>query len=268
MKTLSKKSRADRWLGWYVGAVLVFLLVPILVVIPSAFSEDTSLSFPPHGFSLRWFQNAWDTTTFLDAFWVSVKLAVISGLAALVIGTLASFALVRFRFRGRRALEMLFMTPIVFPAIVLAVGITMVLGSLDLLRNFWGLVIAHTVIVVPYVIRTVSANLAEIDVAYEEAAATLGAHPIRVFLQVTLPMLRPGLTAGAVFAAIMSFDEFTVSLFLVGPGMMTLPLEIYYYTEFHLDPTVAAISTVLLLVTALMVVLVERFVGLRKQFRH
>ncbi len=160
------------------------------------------------------------------------------------------------------------MTPLVFPAIVFAVALVTVLGSMGLLRNFWGLVFAHVIITVPYVVRTVGATLAEIDVSYEEAAATLGANRSKTFLLVTLPMLRPGLIAGAVFSAIMSFDEFTVSLFLVGPGVMTLPLEIYYYTEFQMDPTVAAISTLLIGFTAVVVVLIERFIGLRKQFRH
>ncbi|MEI2416028.1 ABC transporter permease [Orrella sp. JC864] len=262
------KSRHDKILGLYVGAVLAFLMLPILVVIPSAFSDDVSLSFPPKGFSLRWFENAWNTPGFFDAFVLSAKLALVSGLLALAVGTLGAFALVRYRFRGRRLLEMLFMTPMVFPSIVFAVAISMVLGQVGLLRDFWGLVCAHVVIVVPYVVRTVGATLAEIDVSFEEAAATLGANRVRTFLLVTLPLLRPGLVAGAVFAAIMSFDEFTVSLFLVGPGMMTLPLEIYHYTEFSMDPTVAAISTLLIAFTTVVVVLVERFVGLRRQFRH
>ena len=123
-------------------------------------------------------------------------------------------------------------------------------------------------ITVPYIVRTVGATLAEIEPAYEEAASTLGANRIQTFFKVTLPMLRPGLIAGLVFSLIMSFDEFTVSLFLVGPGVMTLPLEIYYYTEFQMDPTVAAISTMLVAFTALVVVLLERFIGLRKQFQH
>ena len=127
---------------------------------------------------------------------------------------------------------------------------------------------AHTVITVPYIVRTVGATLAEIEPAFEEAASTLGANRVQTFFKVTLPMLRPGLIAGLVFSLIMSFDEFTVSLFLVGPGVMTLPLEIYYYTEFQMDPTVAAISTMLVAFTALVVVLLERFIGLRKQFQH
>lgn len=262
------KTRAEKFLSFYVGVVLVFLALPIAVVIPAAFSSDSNLAFPPKGFSLQWFEKAWTTQPFWDALYVSLAVAVLASLISLVVGTLASFAIVRHKFPGRHYLELLFMTPLVFPAIVFAVALVTVLGSMGLLRNFWGLVFAHTIITVPYIVRTVGATLAEIEPAFEEAAATLGANRVNTFFKVTLPMLKPGLIAGAVFSAIMSFDEFTVSLFLVGPGVMTLPLEIYYYTEFQMDPTVAAISTMLVVFTALVVVLLERFIGLRKQFRH
>lgn len=260
------KKSSEKYLNIYVALILLFLALPIAVVIPAAFSAESTLSFPPRGFSLKWFENAWNTQGFWDALQNSLMIAVLAGFASLVIGTLASFAIVRHRFPGRTLLELLFMTPLVFPAIVFAVALVTVLGSMGLLRNFWGLVFAHIIITVPYVVRTVGATLAEIEVSYEEAAATLGANRLKVLFLVTLPMLRPGLIAGAVFSAIMSFDEFTVSLFLVGPGVMTLPLEIYYYTEFQMDPTVAAVSTILIAVTAVTVILIERFVGLRRQF--
>lgn len=263
-----RKNRAQTWLTLYVLVVLAFLALPIAVVIPAAFSGDANLAFPPKGFSLQWFHKAWSTQGFWDALYVSIRVALLASFISLIIGTLASFAIVRHSFRGKHILELLFMTPLVFPAIVFAVALVTVLGSLGLLRNFWGLVFAHTVITVPYIVRTVGATLAEIEPAYEEAASTLGANRIQTFFKVTLPMLRPGLIAGLVFSLIMSFDEFTVSLFLVGPGVMTLPLEIYYYTEFQMDPTVAAISTMLVAFTALVVVLLERFIGLRKQFQH
>lgn len=252
----------------YVGLVLLFLALPVIIVIPAAFNTVPTLSFPPQGFSMRWFVTAWNHKPFWDALQVSLALAALSSIISLTIGTLGAFAIVRHKFPGRQLLELLFMTPLVFPAIVLAVALTMVLGPLGLVRNFWGLVFAHVIVTIPYAIRSVAANLAEIDLSYEEAAKTLGANPVKTFLFVTMPMLRPGLVAGAVFAAIISFDEFTISLFLVGPGVMTLPLEIYYYTEFQMDPTVAAISTMLVATTVVVVVLLERFIGLKKQFRH
>ncbi|WP_342642672.1 ABC transporter permease [Rhodoligotrophos ferricapiens] len=262
------RRRSDTLLNIYVGLVLLFLALPIAIVIPAAFNTDPTLAFPPKGLSLKWFETAWNHQPFWDALWITIAVAVLASAISLIIGTLASFAIVRHKFPGREMLELLFMTPLVFPAIVLAVALVMVLGPLGLVRTFWGLVFAHVIVTVPYVVRTVGATLSEIDIAYEEAARTLGANPLKAFFLVTLPMLRPGLIAGAVFAAIISFDEFTISLFLVGPGVMTLPLEIYYYTEFQMDPTVAAISAMLVAFTAVVIVLVERFIGMQKQFRH
>jgi putative spermidine/putrescine transport system permease protein len=262
----ARGSTAERVLGIYVVLVVIFLALPILIVVPSAFSTEPSMTFPPRGFSLRWFQNILNRPEFLQAFWLSASVALIATAISLVIGTLAGIALVRYAFPGREALQVLFMTPLIFPAIVLAVGIAMVLSPLNLLRTFWGLVAAHLVITLPYIIRTVSATLSEIDKAYEEAAMTLGANRWRSFRRVTLPLLRPGLLAGATFSLIISFDEFTISLFLVGPGLMTLPLEMYNYTEFSVDPTVAAISTILILLTAGAVLTIERLVGLGRQF--
>ncbi len=261
---MTAKKSNGRFLSVYVGVVLAFLAMPILVIIPSAFSDGTSLSFPPQGFSLRWFWNIFAWKNFLPAFFLSLAIAVTATAISLVLGTLASFALVRHKFVGRELVLNLFLTPLIFPAIVLAVGIAMVLSPLGLLRTFTGMVIAHVLITLPYVVRTISATLSEIDRSYEEAAATLGANVWTTFFRVTMPLLRPAFTAGATFSLIISFDEFTISLFLVGPGMMTLPLEIYNYTEFSMDPTVAAISTVLIALSAVCVVVVDRTVGFGK----
>lgn len=262
------KDASSPLLKVYVGVVLLFLFLPIAVVVPAAFNTVPTLSFPPQGFSLQWFSTAWNHQPFWNALRTSLAIAALSAAISLVIGTMGAFAIVRHRFFGRQLLELLFMTPLIFPAIVLAVALTMMLSSVGLVRDFWGLVFAHVIVTVPYAIRSVSANLAEVDISYEEAARTLGANPFKTFVFVTMPMLRPGLVAGGIFAAIISFDEFTISLFLVGPGVMTLPLEIYYYTEFQMDPTVAAISTMLVGFTAALVILIERLVGFKKQFRH
>ena len=263
---MSRSTRSGKILSFYVGAVMVFLAVPILVIIPSAFSAGSSLSFPPQGFSLRWFVNIFTWKQFLPAFMLSGAVAITATAISLVIGTLAAFAIVRRRFVGQKFLLDLFLMPLIFPAIVLAVGIAMVLSPLGLLRTFPGLVIAHVLITLPYVVRTVVATLSEIDKSYEEAAAILGANGWNSFRRVLLPLLRPALIAGATFSLIISFDEFTISMFLVGPGMMTLPLEIYNYTEFSMDPTVAAISTILIALSALCIFVIDRTVGFGKQF--
>ena len=133
-----------------------------------------------------------------------------------------------------------------------------------MLRDFWGLLIAHVLITMPYAIRTIGASLREINVAIEDAALTLGARPVQLFWHVMLPLLRPGLVAGAVFSFIISMDEFTVSLFLTGPGLTTLPIEIFNYAEFNSDPTIASISVILILISCIAVATIERLIGLRR----
>jgi putative spermidine/putrescine transport system permease protein len=260
-------ARAERILGWYVTALLVFLALPILVVIPAAFAPEATLGFPPRGFSLRWFKHVLDQPQFLDAFYVSVLVAVVAAALALATGTLAAFALVRHRFAGRQALEVLFVAPLVFPAIVYGIAMLMVLNPLRLTRTVLGLILAHVVLTLPYVLRTVAATLHGVERALEESEAILGDNRWRTFWHVTLPLIRSGLIAGATFSLIISFDEFTVSLFLTGPGLMTLPLEIYNYTEFTIDPTIAAISTVLIVVSVSVIVAIERFLGFERHFQ-
>lgn len=261
------KKRSERLLGLYVGLVLVFLALPILVVIPSAFSDDVTLAFPPKGFTLRWFANIAARPEFAAAFWLSVKVALAATAIATVTGTLAALALVRGRFPGRQALMMVFLTPLVVPSIVLAVALAMVLAPMGLLANTGGLILAHSVLTLPYVVRSIAATLSELDRSCEEAAYMLGANRWAAFRHITLPQLGPGLLAGITFSLIISFDEFTLSLFLVGPGMMTLPLEMYHYTEFNIDPTLAAISSLLLLMTLVAVVLIEKLTGFGRKRR-
>ncbi|MBI1846151.1 MAG: ABC transporter permease [Candidatus Rokubacteria bacterium] len=254
-------------LGWYVAAVLAFLALPVLVVIPSALSAGSTLGFPPQGLSLKWFRNVVDHPEFLRALAVSVEVAAASTVLALGLGTLAAFAFVRYRFAGRDVLQLAFVAPLVFPAIVYGVAMLMMLTPLKLTRTMLGLTLAHVVITLPYVLRTVGATLHGVDRRLEESAQILGAGPWRTFWHVTLPLIRPGLIAGATFSLIISFDEFTVSLFLTGPGLMTLPLEIYHYTEFTIDPTIAAISTVLIVLSVATIMAIERFLGFERHFQ-
>ena len=263
----ARRRRAERILGWYVAGVVVFLALPVLVVIPSAFSASSTLGFPPQGLSLRWFANVTGQPQFARALAVSAAVAAVATALALTLGTLAAFGLVRYRFPGRDLLQLVFVAPLVFPAIVYGVAMLMVLGPLKLTQTVVGLVLAHVVITLPYVLRTVSATLHGVDRRIEESAQILGANPWRTFWHVTLPLLRPGLIAGATFSLIVSFDEFTVSLFLTGPGLMTLPLEIYHYTEYTIDPTIAAISAVLIVLSVVAIAAIERVLGFERHFK-
>jgi putative spermidine/putrescine transport system permease protein len=243
------------------GLIYVYLLAPILIVVPVSFSPSPFLVFPPRGFSLRWYANFFATRELTEALWLSVRLAVAVTAAATIIGGLTAFALVRHRVPGRETLNTLLMAPIVMPGVILGIGLLVFFSRTRLINTFSSLFLAHLVVTLPYVTRTLSATLQGLDRALEEAAASLGARPIAVLWTVILPLVKPGLMAGAVFAFITSFDELVVSLFLTGPRLSTLPVQIYNYIEFASDPTIAAISVVLVLLTVAVVILVERFVG-------
>lgn len=250
----------------WVALVVVFLLFPIVVLVPVSFNTDSSLSFPTRGLSLRWYQNFLGDPQFMRAILLSTVVAVISGLASLVIGTATATYLARSKSRAVGMLNTVFLSPLVFPSVVLGVALLLTFTQLQLIRSVQGLVLAHTIVTVPYVIRTVAASFETIPRSIEEMAAVLGATPLRTFRWVSLPLLRPGLMAGGVFALIMSFDEFTVSLFLVGPGVVTLPVKLFQEIQFAIDPTLAAVSAMLIVISTICIIVTERLVGLDQLF--
>jgi len=239
----------------------LYLLAPILIVIPVSFSNATYLVFPPRGFSLRWYVNFFSLRELTDALLLSVRLAVAVTGAATVIGTMAAFALVRYHVLFRNSVRTLLMSPMVLPGVVLGIGFLIFFTRTRIIHTFWSLWLAHVIVALPYVVRTVSATLVNFPRVLEEAGASLGASPVAVFRTVTLPIAKPGIMAGAIFAFIVSFDELVISIFLTGPRLSTLPVEIYNYLEFTSDPTLAAISVILILLTVMAVALLERFVG-------
>lgn len=251
----------------YIMTALVFLLLPIVVILPLAFSSDATMSFPPSGLSLRWMQAVFARPEFLDAFYLSATVAVSATSISLTVGGLAAYALVRYRFPGRTLCEALFLSPLIIPTVVIAIALTLILGQLGLLQSLWGLVIAHTIITLPYAIRVLSASFSEIGRDVEEAALMLGATPFRMFVHILLPLLRPGIIAAGIFSLIISFDEFTVTLFVAGPGLYTLPIEIFNYVEFYSDPTIAAISALLVAVSCAAIITIEKVVGLQAVFK-
>lgn len=227
--------------------ILLYLLAPIIVVIATAFTTTAYPVFPPQGFTLKWFYHFLGMSEFTDAVQRSALLALTSTIVASLLGTFSALALDRYRFKGRDAISAFMLSPILFPTIVLGLALLVFFSQIGLSGSFIGLVIAHSLLTTPFVIRLVMASLAEFDPAVEEAARNLGAGWWRTFLQVTLPLIRPGVLAGAVFAFIISFDELVVTLFLAGPDMTTLPVRIYTYVEFSSTPTISAISTTLIL---------------------
>lgn len=256
-----------RWLGRLViTAIVVYLLAPTLVVLLFSIYPSAYLTFPPHGFTFKWYHHAFaQHDLFLDPLVTSLLLGLASSAIATVLGTVAALGLVRAPLRHRSLWQGVFLAPILIPTLIVGFGLMLFFLHLDLLGSWWGLLAGHVTIVVAYVTQSVSASLAGLDRSVEEAAVTLGSSPLRTFFRVTLPQIAPGIAAGAVFAFIMSFDELALTLLLAGPTTTTLPVAIYSYVQFDSGPTVAAISTILLAITLGFLLLLQRVGGLRRR---
>lgn len=250
-----------RLLAWaFVALVAVLMLAPLVVVAGVSLSQSQFIVFPPDGLTLRWYARALASRDYVQAFWLSLGLAALVTASAAVLGGGAAIALSRGRQGG--AAETFFLSPLVTPSIIFAIGMLMLWSALFGPTSLLTLWIAHTVIALPYVLRTTLAVLAERDPFLEEAARTMGAGRLRCLWHVTLPQCRPGLLAGAFFAFNISFDEAVLSLFLRRPGLTTLPVQIYGQLEFSPDPTVAAVSTLMILITVALIVVLDRSLGL------
>jgi putative spermidine/putrescine transport system permease protein len=234
--------------------VLAMVLLPVAVVMAIGFSSSATYSFPPPGLSLRWFGAFLGAPAFTDAlFKVSLPLALATSLAATLLGTLAAIGAARGRFPGKGIVELLFVTPVVFPQILLGVGLFLLYARLGLNPGIGTLCLGHIVIGTPYVLRTVGAALAGIDGRLEEAARNLGAPPTIAFLRVTLPLLRSSLVSGALFAFIVSFSDINLALFLSAADSATLPVQILAQMQYASDPTIAAASTLQVVVVGTLV---------------
>ncbi len=248
-------------------AIVAFLLAPIAVVAVFALNPTPYIAFPPVGVTLRWFVKFFASAEFMNALWLSLGVASIVVLLSMVIGALSALAIARGKLPGARLLTAMFLSPLMLPAILTGLALFQLFMLAGIGRPVWGLVVGHTLVAVPYVLRTTLAVLQNFDRRVEEAAAVLGASPRRVFFQVTLPLVRPGVIAGGIFAFIVSFDQFPISLFLVLPQRETLPVVLFNYIRFDLDGAIAAASMVSILLALTVVVLLERIIGLRAYVR-
>ena len=244
--------------------LFVFLLAPVILVVPLSFSSASNLVWPPPGWSTRWYGAMVNQAGLVQAAWNSLVLG--AGVAAicLLCGIPAALALDRGRFRGRAALLALITAPLLLPTIVIGLALLIIFVGAGLLGSWTGLVVAHLVITLPYAVRVLSTALSTLPPGLEDAAASLGAPPWRVFQRVTLPLMLPGVVATAAITFLVSFDEVVISLFVVGPQLTTLPVALFRYVESRTDPLVAAVSTVLVALTMLVVLVLDRAVGLRR----
>ncbi|MGE0716038.1 MAG: ABC transporter permease [Alphaproteobacteria bacterium] len=251
-------------MGTYLFLVFFFLMLPVAVVMLASVSNTSYLVVPPKGVTFRWYQAVLDNREFTDAILYSLKLAAVTTAGSVALGVAAAYALVRRTMPGAAAVSAMLMAPLAFPAVVIGVALLQFYSLLGVSGSFAGLVAAHMVITVPYVVRAVLASLAGADAVVEDAARTLGANRWVAFFTVTLPLIRPGVVAGALFAFIVSFDNVPVTIFLLDVRNVTLPVKIFTAIEYGVDPSIAAVSTMLIVVTGLFLVAAERWLGFHR----
>jgi putative spermidine/putrescine transport system permease protein len=230
--------------------VLLFLAFPILIVALLSFSSASYLSFPPPALSVRWYETYLGSREWLVSTWLSLGIAASTVVLATTLGTLAALGLSRLKGLARVGVAALIVSPLIVPGIIAAIGIYYAFSRYRLVGTPIGLVLAHTSLAVPFVVTSVSASLAGFDRGLERASLSLGATPWGTFRQVTLPLISPGVLVGALFAFITSFDELIVALFLSGSGAVTLPRRMWDDLRFAIDPTIAAVSTLTIVLTA------------------
>jgi putative spermidine/putrescine transport system permease protein len=244
--------------------VIAFLMLPIAVVIPVSFTEAAIFSFPPEGFSLQWYGRIRNVDGLLGALGLSAQIAALSTGISLLLGTLAAIALIKGRVPGSEAVTALMISPLMLPGLVLGIAMLQALREIGLRDAWWSLLLAHVVITMPFIMRTVLASLSLFDFAMVDAARTLGCSYGVALWRVLVPNILPGFVSGALFAFIASFDNYPVSMFLVDVRTKTLPIQLLNYLEISPDPTLAAVSTLLILLTIIVLFLCDRLVGLRR----
>lgn len=258
-RLLLGKRLAAMLLPGFCWLVIAFLVLPTLLVIPLAFTSSQFLEFPPPGYGMSWFQTYFGSPLWIQATLRSFMVAFVTALAATAIGGFAALALANSRTRWGGLIFAFFLAPMIVPRIVIAVGLFYLFARLGLIATDLGLVIGHTVLAIPFTLVTIAAVLKTYDQRLDQAAATLGANRVRTLTGVTIPLVKGGLVAAFLFAFITSFDELTIAIFVSGGIKTTLPKQMWDDMILQLNPTLAAVSVVVLVVVTAMLLLAERF---------
>ena len=237
--------------------VLAFLVVPIVVIFPLSFSSGEILTLPTPGWSVRWYEDFFLNERWTRATMNSVIVGTATMVLATVLGTLAAFGINMAKFRGRAVVIAILTLPMVVPLIVTASSLYLGFSRIGLVNSLGGLIVAHTIIATPYVVMTVLATVQTFDMTLVRAALALGANPYRAFREVVLPLIMPGVVAGAIFAFATSFDELVVAIFITGPGEFTLPRQMFAGLREMLSPTIAAAAVIMILFSVVLLVVAE-----------
>ena len=244
--------------------IYTFILLPEIIVVIAAFNAGEYLTFPPQGFSIRWFIAFAHSEPFVNSMFMSLRLAISTLLITLTLGTMSAFFVVRYGGRLRGLIRVLMTAPLLFPAVITGAALLIYYYQVTGWRNrtFVGLLIGHVLITSPYVFLTISSTLYNFDTSLEEAARSLGASKLKTFFKITMPLIKSGLIAGGMFAFIVSWGQFPISLLLAGIGLTTLPIQLFDYVRWSFDPTAAAAAAISILLALIAVIVVHRLAGL------
>lgn len=245
---------------------IIYILIPLIVVIPASFTSGNYPSFPPAGFSFQWYTKILERPEFIEAIMNSLKFALLAAFFSVFFGTLGALAIAKYEIPGKAYITSLLTAPLSVPQLVLGIALLIYFTPMMLAGTPTGFLIAHIIICIPYVIRLVLTGLSGFEYNLERAAAILGANPVTVFWKITLPLIRPAIISGGLFAFLTSFDNVTVSLFMVSPDMRTLPIEIFSHMQDAYNPIVASVSSVVIFISVILILIIEKLHGVGKVF--
>ena len=254
--------RKNKWLTMLAILVFLFLFLPLIIIVVTSFGTEAIITFPIKGFTIDWYIMALTSKAFISSLQLSLIIGVVATLIALIVGIPSAYVLSRDRFKGKKFLNTFFLSPTLIPGIVVGYSIFQMIVVNLRLPIIPGLIIGHFLISVPYVIRVVGSSMEQVDVSIEEAAWTLGCTKKRAFVIVLLPNIVSGIFAAFMLAFVNSFNNVPVSMFLSGPGVTMLPTTLLSYMEFNYDPSVSALSVILMFVTIGVMVVIEKSTGL------
>ena len=249
-------------LAGFSWVVVLYLLLPLVIIVAVSVTTTEYLKFPPSGFTLRWYVQFLGDSSYLDAIWNSAMIALSATALALILGVPAALVLARTQFSGKRAIGALFLSPLILPTIVIGAAILQFAGALGFARTYFAMLAGHTILVIPYVVRTTLAALSGFERSLEEAARDLGASGPQTFFLVTLPVIKPGVIAGALFAVIISWINVELSIFNTTASLMTIPVKLFNYIQYSVDPMIAAVSATTIYVAVAAVILLDRAIGI------
>lgn len=258
------RSRSEMVQRVYAVLFVAFMLAPLVVVVGASFEPRELLRFPPHGVSLHWYAMALESSEFVSAARTSLIVAVLATLGGLLLGVPSAYALARYDFPAKNLVSGVLNSPLLVPQLVIGVALLEILALLGIAASVFTLTLGHILIALPYVVRTIHASILGLDPSVEEAASNLGANRAKIYATVVLPIIRPALYSSVLFAFLISFDNAVISLFLVSARTTTLPIAMYTYVQYNLDPTIAAISSMLIALSLLVLFIANKMAPIER----